>query len=130
MSENIVTLDCLVVKPPWIDLIMSGQKTLELRGAATRKRGCIGLVESGTSTLYGLADLINVVPLQRETLKSSYLLHRVSDTSQISYKNIYGWQLNNIRYFANPFKFNYPQGAVVWVKVDVPECIIQAALPI
>jgi ASCH domain len=41
----------LRVKQPWIDLILRGVKTWELRGSRTKASGRIALIQSGTAPL-------------------------------------------------------------------------------
>jgi hypothetical protein len=43
----------LLVKQPWIDLILRGVKTWELRGSRTKASGRIALIQSGTGTVVG-----------------------------------------------------------------------------
>ena len=43
----------LVVKKPWIDYLLNGSKTWEVRGSATKRRGWIHLAESGSGKLIG-----------------------------------------------------------------------------
>ncbi|MEC7583714.1 MAG: ASCH domain-containing protein [Planctomycetota bacterium] len=50
----------LLVKQPWIDKILSGKKTWELRGSATRNLGKIALLESGSGLVVGTCDLVAV----------------------------------------------------------------------
>lgn len=57
----------LRIRGPWIDLILSGGKTWEIRGSATRVRGLIALIESGSGTVVGVAELTGRVgPLTLE----------------------------------------------------------------
>jgi hypothetical protein len=38
----------LIVKSPWIELILEGKKTWEIRGSNTKIRGPIALIKSGS----------------------------------------------------------------------------------
>ena len=42
-----ITKALLVVKQPWLDLLLSGKKRWEIRGQSTHKRGWVHLAESG-----------------------------------------------------------------------------------
>ena len=53
-------LNGLLIRTPWIDLILGGSKTWEIRGTRTSKRGRIGLIQSGTGAVIGVADLVDV----------------------------------------------------------------------
>ena len=51
----------LIIKPEWIDKILSGKKTWEIRGNKTKIRGKIALIQSGTSEIYGTCELVDVI---------------------------------------------------------------------
>ena len=42
-------MDALIIRQPWLGLILSGKKTWEIRGSRTNKRGPIALIESGSA---------------------------------------------------------------------------------
>lgn len=47
-------MDGLIIKKKWLDLILSGKKTLEIRGCSTKKTGVpIYLLESGSKRVRG-----------------------------------------------------------------------------
>jgi hypothetical protein len=50
----------LLIKSPWIDLILSGKKVWEIRGKNTQNRNTIALIKSGTKTIVGLARITEV----------------------------------------------------------------------
>ena len=47
----------LVIREPWIDLILQGKKTWEMRSQPTNVRGKIGLIRRGTGLVVGTAML-------------------------------------------------------------------------
>src|SRR5438876_7688725 len=49
----------LIIDEPWISMIVSGQKTWEMRSRNTQVRGRIGLIRKGSKTVIGLADLVD-----------------------------------------------------------------------
>ena len=51
----------ILIKPPWIEKILSGQKTWEIRGSRTKVRGTIGLIKSKSGMVVGVADLVDCV---------------------------------------------------------------------
>jgi hypothetical protein len=62
-------LDGLLIRVPWIDKILDGAKTWEIRGSHTSKEGRIGLIESGSGTVVGVAELVGVVgPVVRQNI--------------------------------------------------------------
>ena len=111
----------LLIKPPWIDLILSGQKTWELRGTNTKKRGEIALILSGSGLIVGSCELANVIgPLSLKEINENFSKHQVpleAIKSIMAYKKTYAWVLEN----SNPLKvsvpYKHPRGAVIWVKL-------------
>ena len=47
----------LIIKKPWIDLILDGEKTWEMRSRKTKITGWIGLIEQGSGLIVGRAFL-------------------------------------------------------------------------
>ena len=111
----------LVIKQPWIEKILAGKKTWELRGSRTQHRGQFALIESGTGTIVGVAELVEVHgPLTRAELLRSGSKHRVP-ASQIrnglSYKSTFAWEFSRCLPLAKPVPYTHPQGAVIWVNL-------------
>ena len=48
----------LVIRSPWIDHILAGKKTWEMRTRATSTRGRIALIKAGSGLIYGTAELV------------------------------------------------------------------------
>lgn len=111
----------LIIKKKWLDLILEGAKTWEIRGASTRVRGKIALIESGTGLIVGEAQLTDVVgPLSKKDLLSSIDRHcvpRQSIVKGIRYKNPHAWVLEGAKRFKEPKPYSHPQGAVIWVNL-------------
>ena len=87
---------CLCVRAPYAGRIVDGKKTEEYRSTATRIRGRIGIVESGTGTIIGEAEL--------------YDCTEIGDWR-------YVWHLRNAKRYKTPRPYKHPFGAVIWVKV-------------
>ncbi|WEJ62188.1 ASCH domain-containing protein [Thiomicrorhabdus lithotrophica] len=108
----------LIIKQPWIDLILSGKKTWEMRSRPTHIRGKIGLIEQGTGLIVGEADLFGVVEFQDiDLLASLSHNHCIYDEETLEKWNT-AWMLKNAKRYDKPTPYNHPQGAVVWVKLD------------
>ena len=57
-------MDGLIIKHKWLDLILKGQKTIEVRGSDTKKQGeTIYLLESGTSKVVGTCKIAATYPI-------------------------------------------------------------------
>ena len=113
----------LIVKKKWLDLILSGEKTWEMRSAPTKIRGRIGLIESGSGLIVGDVYLVgSTFPLNsRRDAMMAIKYHQVSDYGLLE-KWKYPWIMINAKRYDNPIPYNHPKGAVVWVKVEIPEC--------
>jgi hypothetical protein len=111
----------LLIRHPWIDLILDGKKTWEIRGARTTVRETIGLVPSGSGTVIGVCDLIDCVgPLTaqefRKNAKKAGM--RPSEAELGWYRQTYAWVLEKPRMLKRPIPYQHPSGAVIWVKLD------------
>ncbi len=53
-------LSGLLIRSLYIDWILAGSKTWEIRGSSTAKRDRIALIQSGTGTVVGVAELVGV----------------------------------------------------------------------
>jgi hypothetical protein len=59
----------LLIRHPWIDMILDGKKTWEIRGSRTAIRETIGLIPSASGTVVGIArSWIALDPCQRKNL--------------------------------------------------------------
>jgi len=109
---------CLIIKKKWLNLILSGEKTLEIRGSDTHVRGKIGLIESGSGTIVGYADLLRTIKLDESIYESERVHHRVNKSfRELPYFHPYAWVLGNVKRI-DPVKYKHPQGAVIWVHVN------------
>lgn len=113
-------LDGLLIRSPWVELILGGSKTWEIRGNRTTKRGCIALIKSGTGCVTGVVELVGVVgPLSLSELKSN--AHKAgfapSDVTRLPYRNTYAWVMENARPLCKPVSYSHPYGAVIWVRL-------------
>ncbi|MYL71661.1 ASCH domain-containing protein [Halobacillus litoralis] len=110
----------LLIKEPWIDLVLDGEKTWEIRGTNTKQRGTIGLIKSGTGHVFGTVDIVDSRPLTIEKYVNSTRLHRIpeEDCKQMPYKRTYAWVLRNPVLYDKPIPYTHPLGAVIWVDLD------------
>ena len=106
----------LVIKSPWIEMILHRQKTWEIRGSNTHIRGRIGLIKSGSGLILGSVNLINSLPMNLNDWHYFWPKHRVF-TDDLPYKNTYAWVLENPIVFKEPIPYKHPMGAVIWVNL-------------
>jgi len=107
----------LIVRKPWIDLILDGKKTWEMRSKPTKVRGLIGLIEQGTGLIVGECR-INGVHYPLDVFPSGYgqHKHRIDDLSLLE-KWKYPWMLSRAVRYESPIPYNHPKGAVTWVRI-------------
>ena len=73
-----MALKGLVIREPWIGMILRGEKVWELRSQPCRHRGRIALIEKGSGEIQGVATLVDdLAPLSRSELLSSIGKHGV-----------------------------------------------------
>ena len=111
----------LLIKSPWIEKILEGKKTWEIRGTNTRIRGTIALIRSGSSLVVGTCELVNVVgPLSLSDFRKTTKNHCVKPSAvgkHLPYKETYAWVLSNVKPLREPVPYKHPRGAVIWVNL-------------
>ena len=108
----------LVVKNPWLDLILSNDKTWEIRDAQTKQRGKIHLALSGAGgRIVGQCHLTDSFPIDKRTLDMTFPRHRIGDLARITYRRPHAWVLSKARRYKKPFVYSHPRGAIKWVKL-------------
>jgi hypothetical protein len=115
-------MNALLIRQPWIDKILRGEKRWELRGSRTKVRGLIALIQSGTGTVVGTCELVDVErPLSLAELRRSTARHRVPANrfnNRLSYPKTYAWVLRGARRLHKPVRYEHPAGAVIWVNLS------------
>ena len=108
----------LVVKNPWLDLILAKKKTWEIRDAQTKQRGRIHLALSGAGgRIVGQCHITDSFAVDKSVLKRTYSKHRVNDLAVIRYRRPHAWVLTKPRRYEKPFVYSHPRGAIRWVKL-------------
>ncbi|EMG1420529.1 ASCH domain-containing protein [Vibrio cholerae] len=108
----------LIVDKPWIDLILNGEKTWEMRTYSTKYRGQFALIEKGTGLIVGVSTLVDALnPLLPNELVLFFEKHRVDYKSQPELlKWNTPWVLDQ-SHRITPTKYKHKQGAVIWVNL-------------
>lgn len=107
----------LIVKEPWIDLILDGKKPWEIRGKNTKVRGQIALIKSGTGLIFGTVVLTNSFHVTQEALDQGFRNHQIPETIDIPYSKPHVWETSGPKRFNKPIPYKHPQGAVIWVNL-------------
>ena len=108
----------LIIKEPWISMILAGEKTMEMRKTRTHIRGRIALLNKGF--IRGFATLYRCDgPLSYQEFISRGNEHRIPDEKigTIDYPYKYGWMLTDEENLLTPIKYDHPHGAQIWVNL-------------
>jgi hypothetical protein len=111
----------LLIRRPWIDMIMAGKKTWEIRGSATSVRGTIGLVPAGSGTVIGVCEVVGCVgPLTADAFRKNAKKGgmRPNEAKLGWYRQTYAWVLEKPHYLKRPVPYRHPSGAVIWVRLN------------
>jgi hypothetical protein len=110
----------LIIKEPWIDLILDGKKPWEIRGSNTKIRGKICLIKSGSGLIVGECEIVNSKLVSHESLIQNQDKHciDIKHWSQIPYRKPHAWVMQNPVRYKEPIPYKHPQGAVIWVNLD------------
>ncbi|MFJ8528665.1 ASCH domain-containing protein [Bacillus sp. NPDC094106] len=109
----------IVIKQHWINLILSGQKDWEIRGRNAKIRGTIALIQSGSGMVFGTVDLVDSIPLTKETFNATQEHHKipVNGDTELPYKKTHAWVFKNPVIFPKPIPCSHPLGAVIWINI-------------
>lgn len=113
-------MDILIIKPNWGTKILNGEKTWEIRGSDTKKRGRVALAFSRTGKKYGEAELTASIRLTENMWKSGFDKHCICGMSWAEllevYKHPHAWVFEKPAWYEEPIAFTPHPGAVIWVK--------------
>ena len=109
----------LIIRKPWIDLILIGEKLWEMRSKPTNIRGRIGLIEQGTGLIVGEC-ILDCVGESVDNFDVGYghHMHKVDDFSLLE-KWKYPWVLSGAKRYEDPIPYKHPKGAVTWVRIKL-----------
>lgn len=111
----------LIVKSPYVDYILDGSKTWEIRGSRTIRRWKIALIKKGSGLIVGTCILKDVIgPLTLEEMLSTNnhcIDHERLKKQGLHYNKTYAWVLSEPCKFEEPIPYKHPRGAVIWVNL-------------
>lgn len=121
-------MKALIIKRPWIDLILEGKKTIEVRGSKTNIRGQIALIASGTGQVIGTCHVDDSINIAEHSNIAEIVMKSCVDEKRLLeyYKKPNGWVLSNAKRLDKPVKYKHPMGAIIWVTLEdsVAEAVI------
>lgn len=114
----------LVIREPWIDLILQGKKTWEMRSQPTSVRGKIGLIRRGTGLVVGTAMLTDCrTALSRDNYMQHSDKHAIPASmleEVLANRWVFPWVLSDVRRLPKPVPYQHKSGAVIFVTLDPP----------
>ncbi len=120
-SRKVPIRSALIIRDPYVSMILDGKKTWEIRGRSTKMRGRIGLIKGGSGTVVGTCDLVDVVgPLtlaqyRRNSRKAGCV---PSEIHRLDYTQTFAWVMNSPVRLRRPVAYDHPSGAVIWVTLS------------
>lgn len=119
-----MTIDrALIIREPWISLILRGEKTWEMRSTPTSLRGWIGLAAQGRGEIVGLARLVDSrLPLTEANYDRHFGEHAIppEQTAWAIENNwVFPWVLADVIALPRPIPFPQRPGPVKFVNLDV-----------
>jgi hypothetical protein len=117
----------LIIREPWIGLILQGSKIWEMRRRPVKHRGPTALIRAGSGLVVGQCDLTDALDELSWPAFDSAQQHHGIPAPQRTKAYLLGWRcpwvLSNARAFAQPVPYRHPQGAVVWVNLSPAETL-------
>lgn len=114
------TLSAIPIREPWIDMILAGKKTWEIRSKFTKKIGPVALIRSKSGTVVATANLAKVIELNSDICSKNARKMGMSVDEALDCFGDYAWVLEDVVVFKRPVPYIHPSGAVTWVTLDEP----------
>jgi hypothetical protein len=118
----------LVIRERWINLVLKGEKTWEMRSQRTNIRGRVALIQQGTGLVVGTACLMDsLAPLSRESYMNHRDRHAIPESmldEVLAARWIYPWVLSDARRLPVAVPYTHKSGAVTFVRLD--DAVIEA----
>lgn len=113
----------LVAKEDWIEQVLSGAKTWDIRCSRTRVRGTVALIDWDSGYVVGVANIVDCLgPLSKDKLANNIDKHQISltmITRRSSYPQPYAWVLEDAKRLMEPIYIEHPKGHAVWVDLNI-----------
>lgn len=114
----------LVIKQPWLDMILRGEKTWEMRSQPCRHRGPVALIEKGSGMVMGVAEIVHDLPPQsRSDWERTKDKHRIPDTEMdeaLARGWTRPWVLRSAKRLTRPVPYKHTSGGS-WVNLAASE---------
>jgi ASCH domain len=109
----------LLIRAPYVEWILDGIKTWEMRSRRTARRGRIGLIRSQSGLVVGEANLVRVEgPLTHDDLlKNAAKMNTKRKEVVAPMEDTYAWVLEGARRYDTPIPYTHRSGAVIWARL-------------
>lgn len=109
----------LIIREPWIGMILAGRKTWEMRSRQTSYRGRVGLIRKGTGMVVGVAEIVDSLPpLNSAGFHAARENHGIPPEKDVEVLHagwVYPWALRDVRILRHQVSAGQKPGAVIWV---------------
>jgi hypothetical protein len=121
-KTNTIPTRGLIIKSPYIDRILAGTKTWEMRSTHTKVRGPIALIRKGSGQIIGMANLVDSKgPLSDQEKIDNINQHQISierlQSGDTAKWNV-AWILEKAQSLNSPVHYKHRNGAVIWVTLE------------
>lgn len=118
-------MKALIVREPWVGLLLAGTKTWEMRKGAAAYRGPFALVRGGSGLVVGTAELVDALAaLDRAAFDAAEDRHGIPAAARpeaFALGWTVPWVVAGARPLARPVPYRHPRGAVTWVNLSGAE---------
>lgn len=112
----------LPIRQPYIDMILDGHKTWEMRSRRCLLRERIALIQSKSQTIVGVADLVDCIgPMTDDERLAAMHKHCVNSDTWLDPKMVkyrFAWVLANVQKLPKPVPYSHRFGAALWVSIN------------
>ncbi len=108
---------CLKIDDKWVNFILNGSKTWEIRRGNTKIRERVGLGNAKTKRCVGYARIVDSVEMTVEELKKHNDKHQATvflEKYAEGRKTLFAWVLEDIQTEAKPKPYSFSTGS--WCK--------------
>ncbi len=109
----------LVIRSPWIEKILGGEKTWEIRSKPNSTTGRIVLCKGG-GPIVGTCTIQPSIALSREEFRKNFDKHCVSEQQLIEFygdRPVFAWPVSDVRPLVTPIRYKHPGGGS-WVTLS------------
>lgn len=110
----------LLIRDPWLERILSGKKSWEMRSRDTAQRGLVALIKAGSGMVYGVARIVDSFgPLSDAQMQAHQDRHGIPPERLPEVSNYrHAWVLAEVKRLDRPVPYRHRAGAVIFAVLD------------